>query len=131
MDTKPRIGQKVSVDDPKYPGVWIVKNTGPVNATLMPENGGRGLRAPYYMLTEPGAPSATPDGAVRAVYFHEGEIVRIGGNPKYAGMLWVVIRDRGDDRVNLAKLGGDGGRYLRYPRRNLTKVDPAEVGITG
>ena len=118
-----KVGDKVSIDDPKYPGVWTIKNLGPKNATLEPDHGGRGLRAPYYLLTDPVEP-----GTVTAVplptYFAEGEIVRIEG--KYAG-VYVVIKDDGRDKVNLAKLGGDGGRYVRITKRAVTKLDPADV----
>jgi len=35
--TNPKIGDKVSVDDPKYPGVWTVVKLAPVNVTLRPK----------------------------------------------------------------------------------------------
>jgi hypothetical protein len=116
------IGEKVSVDHPKYPGVWIIKSLGPVNAQLEPENGGRRLRVPQSMLTDPGSQPTvrTP------VFYDPGELVRVTG--RYAG-LYTVIADKGGDKVNLAKLGGDGGRYLRATRPGLVKVDPAEVLI--
>lgn len=44
-------------------------------------------------------------------YFYEGEF-----RPHQHGQvrgLYVVIADSGTDRVNVAKLGGDGGRYVR------------------
>jgi hypothetical protein len=126
--TTRQVGSKVGVDDPKYPGVWIVKSNGPVNATLTPETGGRGLRCPHYMLTDP--PTTATNGAtVTAIpvvtYYDPGTLIRIADG-RYAG-LWVVIADKAGDKVNLAKLGGDGGRYLRYPRRGLTKVAPEDV----
>jgi len=128
--TTPKIGDKVSIDDPKYPGVWTVKNLGPKNATLTPDHGGRGLRAPYFLLTDPVEATTTTDGGVTVTavplptYFAEGEIVRIEG--KFAG-VYVVIKDDGRDKVNVAKLGGDGGRYVRITKRAVTKVDPADV----
>jgi hypothetical protein len=117
------VGDKVSIDDPKFPGVWTIKNLGPVNATLVPDHGGRGLRAPHYLLTDP-VDAATVVAVPLPTYFAEGEVVRIEG--KYAG-LYVVIKDNGSDKVNLAKLGGDGGRYVRIAKRGVTKVDPADV----
>lgn len=124
-----KVGDKVSIDDPKYPGVWTIKNLGPKNATLEPDHGGRGLRAPYFLLVDPVEATTTVGGVtVTSVplptYFAEGEIVRIDG--KYAG-VYVVIKDDGRDKVNLAKLGGDGGRYVRIAKRAVTKVDPADV----
>jgi len=123
---KLRVGDKVSVDDPKFPGTWTIKALNPVNAVLMPDGGGRGLRAPYRILIEPG----THVSAVTAeTYYHPGELVRITSG-KYAG-LWVVITDRGGATVSLARLGGANGQYLRSARRGLLKVDPADVLIEG
>lgn len=120
-----KVGDRVGVDDPKFRGAWTIKNLGPKNATLEPENGGRGLRCPYYMLTEaPAASDVTVEAVPLPTYFYEGEFVRLTG--KFAG-LYVVIKDSGADRVNVAKLGGDGGRYVRIDKRAVTKVDPAEV----
>lgn len=117
-----KIGDKVSIDDPKFPGVWTIKNLGPKNATLTPDHGGRGLRAPYYLLTDPvEVGTAVPLPA----YFAEGEIVRITEG-RFTG-LYVVIKDNGADRVNVAKLGGDNGRYVRISKRAVTRVDPSEV----
>jgi hypothetical protein len=72
------------------------------------------------MLTDPGSQPtvSTP------VFYVPGELVRLTG--RYAG-LYVVIADKGGDKVNIAKLGGDGGRYVRATRHGLIKVDPAEV----
>lgn len=122
-----RVGDKVSVDHPKYPGVWTIKSQGPVNSTLEPVNGGRSLRCPHTMLTDPATATATA--TVTAVpipvLYNPGELVRVPSG-KWAG-LYVVIADRGGDRVNLTKLGGDQGRYLRIDKRGLVRVDPAEV----
>jgi hypothetical protein len=119
---KPVKGQKVSVDDPQYSGIWTVVSAGPVNVVLEQEGRGKRLRCPQSLLIEPTTEAAAP---TPTVFFNPGELVRIERG-KFAG-LWVVIADRGDDKLNLAKLGGDNGHYLRMPRRGLTKVDPAEV----
>lgn len=117
-----RVGDKVSIDHAKYPGVWVVDSVGPVNTVVRAETGGgRRVRVPHSMLLDPGAtPPVQP-----AVFYDPGELVRISSG-KWAG-LWVVIADKGGEKVNLAKLGGDGGRYLRAARRGLVKVDPSEV----
>lgn len=122
-----KVGDRVGVSGgDKYRGAWIIKNLGPKNATLEPENGGRGLRCPYYLLTEaPAASDVTVTAVPLPTYFYEGEFVRIN-HGKFAG-LYVVIKDSGGDRVNVAKLGGDGGRYVRIDKRSVTKVDPADV----
>ena len=114
-----KVGDRVKIDDGAYPGIWVIKSKGPVNATLRPEDGGRGLRVPYYMLIDP---SAAPK---PTVYYSPGELVRVSGGDRRDG-LWVVLADKGNS-VNVAKLGGDGGRYLRAPRGGLSKVDPAQV----
>ena len=121
-NTVRRVGSKVSIDDPKHPGIWIVRSTGPVNAVLEPVVGGRRLRVPLSMLTDP---TDAPAPLVPSVFYHPGELVRIAAG-KWAG-VWVVIADRASDKVNLAKLGGDEGRYLRAARRGLIKVNPADV----
>jgi hypothetical protein len=121
-----KIGDRVSVDHVKYPGIWVIASRGPVNTVLRPEGGvGRGLRVPHDLLIDPGAAPKPKVVAVSAVFFNPGELVRINAG-RYAG-LWVVIADRGRDRVNLAKLGGDSGRYLRADRGGLVKIDPSEV----
>lgn len=117
----PTVGTRVSINHPKYPGVWIVKKVGPVNVLLEPEGGGRPLRCEHSLLIEPGQ---TPR-VYESVLFDPGELVRISSG-KYAG-LYVVIADRGADKVNVAALGGNGGRYLRAHRGSITKVDVAEV----
>ena len=122
-----KIGQKVTVNDSKFPGVWTIKNLGPKNATLDPAGGGRGLRASYLLLSE--APAGGDEVTVTAVplptLFAEGEIVRINEG-RFAG-IYVVIKDNGGDRINVAKLGGDGGRYIRTNKRAVTKLAPADV----
>ena len=44
---------------------------------------------------------------------------------RFAG-LYVVIADKGD-KINIALLGGDNGRYVRALRASLTKVELADV----
>lgn len=128
VTTTHKVGDKVTVDDPKFPGVWTVKSIGPKNTVVTPDAGGRGLRAPHWMIKAYDATAAaqvTVVPFVEKVFFDAGEIVRIPEG-KFAG-LYVVIADKGLDRVNVAKIGGDGGRYVRAGRRNLVKVDPSEV----
>lgn len=120
-----KTGDKVSVDDPKYPGVWTIKSVGPKNCVVVPEAGGRGLRAPKWMLKSPDEAAAAPVQAAPYVHYSAGEIVRLVKGDRGDG-LWVVLVDK-VERVNITKLGGDGDRYLRVPRSWLAKVDPADV----
>lgn len=118
MTYKP--GDKVSVDHPKYPGIWTVKRTGPVNAVLTPAGGGADLRAPMSLLIDPTETSAI----TLAALYNPGEFVRIAAG-KWAG-LWIVLKD-GGDKVNLVKPGGDGGKYLRAIKHGLVRVAADEV----
>lgn len=123
-----KAGDKVSIDDPKYPGVWTIKSVGPKNCVVIPDAGGRGLRAPKWMLKAP-TTAAAEITAAAAPYVHHsaGEIVRlVRGSDDQRDGLWVVLVDKGE-RINVTRLGGDGDRYLRVPRSWLAKVDPADV----
>ncbi len=78
------------------------------------------------MLTEPTEAAAQVSLVPVPEFYNPGELVRITSG-KWAG-LWVVIADRGADRLNLARLGGaPNGQYLRASKRGLVKVDPADV----
>jgi hypothetical protein len=121
-----KVGDKVSVDDSSYPGVWTIIKQGPVNSTLRPENGGRNLRAPHYMLRDAGAAAlATVTTLPTVQYFEPGEFVRVNTG-KYTG-LFIVLADKGE-KVNITRPGGDGGRYVRMPKSLVSeRVDPSEV----
>jgi hypothetical protein len=126
---RPNIGDKVSVDHPDYPGIWVVKNNrGTVNAVLSQEGRPKGLRVPYSMLTAPTTDPLPSTPVIPDVYYDQGELVRVTG--RYAG-LYVVLSDKGGKTVTLGKLGGWGGKRLSSPRRGLIKVDPADVLIEG
>ena len=110
-------GTKVRVDSPRYPGVWIVKSNGPKNATLAPVDGGRGLRCPHsWVRLDDGAPYTPPP----MESFCLGETVLIGGG-RFPG-VYVVVKDAGGERLNVAKLGGDGDRYVRAVRSQLQRI---------
>ena len=117
-------GEKVSIDHPRFPGVWVVDRIGPKNTVVKREGGGQAVRVPHYLLTDPTG-DTIPSRDER--FYDPGNLVRILAG-KYAG-LYVVVKDNGGDMVNVAKLGGDGGRYVRAMRRGLQPVDPAEVLI--
>lgn len=110
------VGTKVLVDDAKYPGVWIVKSNGPVNASLKPEDGGRGLRCPHAMLRPDDGKGPV---VVPVVMFAMGETVTIG--ERWPG-IYVVIKDDGGVRLNVARLGGDEDRYVRAARSQVKRI---------
>lgn len=115
------VGTKVRVNDQKYPGVWIVQSNGPKNASLKPEAGGRGLRCPHTMLR---LDDGTGPTAVPVEIFSLGATVTIG--ERFPG-IFVVIKDDGGPRLNVAKLGGDDGdRYVRAAR---VLVKPVNVRV--
>ncbi len=114
-----KVGQKVSISDRKYPGIWTVKSVGPVNAVVEIE--GRSLRCPKELLL---APSTDPVASTPKVYYQPGEIVRINSG-RFAG-IYAVLADKGQ-RVNVAKIGGDSGRYVRIPHASITKISNSEL----
>ena len=74
-------------------------------------------------MTPPAAPPA-PAAAAPTTYYQPGEIVRISTG-RYAG-TYTVLADK-VKHVNVALLGGDGGRYVRAPRVWLTKIAVTDV----
>jgi hypothetical protein len=104
------------VDSQKYPGVWIVESNGPKNAALKPVNGGRGLRCPHSMLRpdDGKGPIIAP-----VVMFALGETVTIG--ERWPG-IYIVIKDDGGPRLNVALLGGDDNRYVRAARSQVKRI---------
>jgi hypothetical protein len=124
-----KVGAKVSVDDPKFPGVWTIKSIGPKNVVVIPDAGGRGLRCPRWMLKNvDDAAAAVAAQAAPYVAYAAGEVVRVikQATKTDTDALWVVLVDKGE-KINIAKLGGDDNRYLRVPRSWLAKVDLADV----
>ena len=111
-------GDRVTVASSKFPGVWTVDRLMKVN--LKVTQGTRRLNvAPGYLTKVTGdAGDLEPD---LGVPFHDilapGEVVTVDRKPGY----WVVLKDNGD-RVNVALVGGDGGRYWRVPRPAVTVV---------
>jgi hypothetical protein len=109
-----------------------------VSLELEPVAGGRRVRAhPQVLVPAPSEtdPKAAPRIGVphqrRPVPLRPGQIVTVAGPGwrKPAGQLYVVLKHRQDDKVNMAKLGGEAsGRYWpSVPRRMLTVVEPDQV----
>jgi hypothetical protein len=119
------IGTLTTIDDSRYPGTWKVTSNGPKNAVVMPVHidgtprPGRGVRVPHMFLI-PGTADETkiPTLTMPDEMLYPGTLVRsrlIGDG------LFVVLADKGE-RVNIARIGGDGGRYYRAPRSTVTVV---------
>lgn len=133
---KPGKGDVVGVNSPKFPGRWIVEKRNPATVLLAPEGGGRGLKAHYGLICaapEAGAevPATIGQPYVPLTHFDCGSFVRYSGTQSVAGItpgaLAVVLVDKGS-AVNIAKLGGNGDRYMICKHReNLTAASLAEV----
>jgi hypothetical protein len=115
-------GATVTVDDPKYPGVWTVEKINP--RTIGLRRGPQRLRASAAFLSK-AEPGATVEAVPIPELFDVGALVTFAGKPG----LWVVIKQSAD-RVNVAQLGGDNGRYWRTTARSLTRV-PVDADMLG
>lgn len=86
---------------------------------------------PFSSIAPFGSPRAN-DMLAPKQYLVAGTLVRVTlpAGKTIAGIgngdLGIVLADKGQ-RVNVAKLGGFGGQYLRTGHTALTVVDPAEV----
>jgi len=130
----PAIGTIVTIDDPRCVGLYKVTNHGPKNATLTPceadgsPRPGRGARFPGWMLHsyDPSmtitSTSGVPMGPAPHPVFDPGVLVKSASRPG----VFVVLADK-VDKVNVAALGGDNGRYFRIPPAALTVVPLAEL----
>ena len=128
-----RVGDTVVVNHPKYPGKWTITKINPKNLKLSPVGGGRGLNAPKTMCTKVDPDATLPETTValveRRTPYSPGQFVRFTGtwNQLKTNTVMVVIADKGD-RVNCARLGGDGhGGYFRIGPRNLEAVPNQDV----
>jgi hypothetical protein len=129
-----KAGDRVLVDGGKYPGVWTIVKMLPTNVRL--EQNGAALRChPSFMRH---APDATSDPVLTAKLDTTigmqvpGAVVRYlgaGHGDFHKDGLYIVLADKGE-RINIMVLGGQGGRYLRVPRRNLAAVDASTVSLT-
>lgn len=138
-----RVGDKVAVDDPNYPGVWTVTKLNPVNITLRQDGRDRGLRAPRTMLlpaseAKDATPAwAKPIGSQRVEGLRTGAVVTLGRHTMKGydqDQLYVVTAEKyngnGVLTVNVSPLGGHPERrYLRAPAEWVTVVDPATVHV--
>lgn len=99
-----------------------------VNYTLEPVTGGRGLKAKAYMLVPAtDAQRAVAEAQINAEpvlrLLDVGEVVTVTGMPQIDSEQRHVVLGYANDRVKIAKLGGDNGRYWKIGRRCLHVVD--------
>jgi hypothetical protein len=134
LDANPKykIGDEIGINDPKFPGIWIVEKVNPTRYLLAPKAGGRGLRAPHGMAcaAPEGPASSLLQPYVPVELFNLGQFVRYIGTKTIAGIgpggLGVVVGDTGGQRVRVAKLGGSDD-LMQAARQNLRPVSLAEV----
>src|SRR6266511_4818996 len=150
MSRKPfTVGDRVVVAAdfarPAHRGVvYRVTRTLPVNVVVEPVDGGRPMRInPTYLQPAPDEATAPPGipaaiAAVGVPYvpqplpLAQGTVVTVAGPgwKQPPDRLYVVLRDNGDGRASIVKLGGDNGRYWRGVRRALmTVIDPARITL--
>lgn len=133
------VGDLVMIADeharPAHRGVvYRVTRKLPVNLELDPAAGGRQVRAHPQVLV-PAPPATDPQGAtvVEVPYqppLAPGQIVTVTGPGwrRPPDELYVVLKEKPDTKVSIAKLGGDNGRYWpSIPRRLLTVIDADRI----
>jgi hypothetical protein len=133
--TRRTVGEIVGYGDAaKYPGRWKVIKRNKTTVDLEPLDGqqvrGNCLRTYDYMLTD--APAAPKDGEpVQPVigrpfveWFDTGQIVT-STHPKLAGLVLVVTRDAGKDKVSVGTLFG--GDAWGVPRSLLKPFETTEL----
>jgi hypothetical protein len=133
------IDDRVMIDDqvarPSARGViYRVVDHLRVDLVLEPVGGGRRVRVkPAYLVP---APTGTATAArVETIPYqpplNPGQIVTVTGVgwKQPAGQLYVVLKEKADTRVSIARLGGDPqGRYWPgIPRGMLTTVEASRV----
>lgn len=131
-----KLGDRV-IADPNAEGVpsaclgrvYIVRKINPRNLRCEAEDGGRGISfPPRILLPASAAPLNRPPSVgvpfVPREGFTAGEIVTL--KRAYRDITtetpMVVLKDN-EKRVNVAKLGGEGDRYVRVPPSGLVKRD--------
>ena len=133
-----KVGDKVTPvhDDERVPNdtrgrVFTVRTRNPKKVKCDADDGGRGINFPDEIL-RPATDENVKLGQgpftrpyVPPVFFDIGEIVTLTRPYKdiTVDTPMVVIADK--QRVNVTKLGGDDGQYLRANRENLVKRDLA------
>lgn len=131
-----KVGDRVVVK-PEFgtPGVsgrvFTVRKINPKNYACDAEDGGRGLSYPEEALDafDADKPPTIGRAYVPIDIYYDGEIVTLtGGYAKLdvtAETPLIVIRDTGRETVQVAKLGGDQGRYIKAPKVRLQRRDMA------
>lgn len=131
-----KIGDHVALK-PAFAGkhgsqTWIVEKFLQVNMNVRPLGGGRGLRGRpemFDLVPTDGQPIVR-DVLMPLPWLFEGQLVTasnvLSTKWRYAAdQRFVVINQRGPERVKIAKLGGQGGLTWTVRRDSLTVVEPS------
>jgi hypothetical protein len=106
----------------------------PVNIQIEPVGGGKRWRvAPHQIQKAPEGGAAVAETIPYLPPLHFGQVVTVAGPgwKEPTDHLFVVLREKADTKVSLARLGGDEkGRYWpSVPRRFITPVEIASVAL--
>jgi hypothetical protein len=119
-----KIGDRVSVDDPKFPGVWTIVKRLQKNYLLEQDGNPRPLRCPASLFQPPGDASADD---FRIPWLPATVVEYTGTNTNVRPGLYVVMSDTGQPVVRVTRLGGDQGNYWKLRARYLRVVDAEAV----
>ena len=123
-----RVGQRVLLSGGKFHGAARITKVNPKNLVVTMEGTRQLVNAHPSFLSDLADDAPVPSRfdamaeVMTAPPLHPGAVVRIKG---HAGK-WVVLADK-LEKVNVARLGGDGGRYLRALRRQVEPLSEQEV----
>lgn len=120
------IGQQVRIDSHKFPGVYRIIKINAVNIKVESvDNPQRRVNVnPMFLLDANADTGITPE-PIKHTYIHFvlGAVVKVRGRSE----KYVVIGTSGANKTRVAKLGGDGDRYLSCPNQMLAVWDDSKV----
>ena len=133
-----KVGDRVTVDSPRFPGIWTIQKVNPTTYRCTQETGGapRALRVHHDLATLVTGEASETDGlrpAPLGVPYREtlypGAFVRFTGRTGgglTTGDLLVVLADKGQ-KINCTRPGGAEGSYWRLLPRTVEVVATNEV----
>lgn len=127
MTLTKRVGQRVLIAGGRFHGAATITKINPKNVLVTMEGTGQRVNAHPSFLSDLPEGEAAPtrfDVTVSAdvPVQHPGSLVRVKNKPG----VFVVLADK-FDKINVAEIGGDGGRYWRIPRAGITPLEAADV----
>lgn len=122
-----RVGQRVLITGGRFHGAATITKINPKNVLVTMEGTGQRVNAhPSFLSDLPdGAPVPNAFQAVASAEVpvqHPGMLVRVDG----LDGVFVVLADK-FDKINVARLGGDSGRYYRPLRKSVRPLSADDV----